>query len=105
MKKNIITLALGASVLLLAGCGVKDLTTSTPMQKQAEKSATKKATDAVEVKTPAPTGKVDDAVDAIIDGADSEKTQATSDENDVKTMVDDSADSNNLSNTYDQTNL
>jgi len=41
-------------------------------------------------------------VDAIIGGADSEKTQATSDEADVKALTDDSAESNNLSNTYEQ---
>ncbi|MFA5961238.1 MAG: hypothetical protein WC848_00975 [Parcubacteria group bacterium] len=109
MKKNIITLALGASVFLLAGCGAKDVTTNPPMQKQAEKPAenpaVKKTMDTAEIKTPAPTGEVDNTVDAIISGADNEKLQATSDEADVKALTDDSAESNNLSNTYDQTNL
>jgi hypothetical protein len=89
---------LTVGIIFLAGCGVKDVTTNAPMQKQGEKSATK----AEEVKTPVPNGKVDTTVDAIIGGADSEKMQATSDEADVKALTDDSAESNNLNNTYEQ---
>jgi hypothetical protein len=56
-------------------------------------------------KLPEPTGKVDDTVDAIINGADSEKTQAISDESDAKSAVDDGSDTTNLNNTYDQNAL
>lgn len=98
MKKNITMLVLGLGVLLLAGCGAKDMTTEVPMQKQAEKQETKASAE----KLPTPTGEVDDAIDAIIDGADSEKVQAISDEEDVKALTDDSVDSNNLSKTYEQ---
>jgi uncharacterized lipoprotein YajG len=98
MKKNIVTLVLGASIILLAGCGAKDTVTKVPMQKQAEKQETKVS----EEKVPTPTGKADDTIDAIVDGADSERAQAISDETDVKALTDDSVDSNNLSKTYEQ---
>ena len=56
MKKNIVTLVLGASIILLAGCGAKDTVTKVPMQKQAEKQETKVS----EEKVPTPTGKADE---------------------------------------------
>jgi|GEM_PF-3454524 len=101
--KKILSLGLlTMGVLFLAGCGAKNNPESAPMQKTTQTSAEKAAAEAAASKVPVPTGKVDSTVDAIIGGADSEKTQATSDEADVKALTDDSAESNNLSNTYEQ---
>ena len=89
-------------ILFLAGCGARNNPESTPMQKTNQTPAEKAAAEAATVKVPAPTGKVDATVDAIISGAEGEKAQVTSDDADVKALIDDSADSNNLSQTYEQ---
>lgn len=85
-------------VIFLAGCGIKNNPSNESMQKQTDKSAK----EAVKIEVPAPTGKVDTTIDAIISGADSEKMQTVSDESDVRALLDDSADANNLSKTYEQ---
>jgi len=103
--KNFLALGLlTTGVLFLAGCGAKNTPKSVPMQKTTQAPAEKAATNASAeaVATPAPTGKVDATVDAIISGAEGEKAQATSDSDSVKAMTDDSANSNNLSQTYEQ---
>lgn len=108
MKKIITSTVFLLAVFMLAGCGTNDTTkTSAPMQKQDNKPTEKPAvnTQAIETPVSAPTGKVDDAIDAIISGADNEKTQATSDADDAKSAVDSSEESNNLNNSYDQNNL
>lgn len=56
-------------------------------------------------KLPEPTGQVDDAVDAIISGADNEKSQAVSDDSDAKSAIDNGDDTTNLNNVYDQNAL
>jgi hypothetical protein len=121
MKKNLIGFVLGATVLLLAGCGsgngtttssgVKNETSSTnttQLQKTNNTDAANIPATPVEVDPatlPKATGNPDSAVNAIIDGADKEKAQATSDSADATSAVDSSADTNNLNNTYDQNNL
>jgi hypothetical protein len=101
--KNFLSLGLlMAGMIFLAGCGAKNTPVNAPMQKTTQTPAEKAAANTEAIKTPAPTGKVDATVDAIISGAEGEKTQVTSDEADVKAMTDDSADSNNLSQTYEQ---
>ncbi len=104
IKKVVSLGALVAGMIFLAGCGTKSASVNTPMQKVTQAPAEKPVTgtSAETVQTPAPTGKVDATVDAIISGADSEKAQATSDTDSVKAITDDSADSNNLSQTYEQ---
>jgi hypothetical protein len=107
MKKIITSTVFLLAVFLLAGCGAKDTTkTSTaPMQKQDNKPAEKPIANTQAIETPAPSGKVDDTIDAIINSADSEKAQAISDADDAKSAVDSSEESNNLNNSYDQNNL
>lgn len=115
MKKIITGLFLATATLVLSGCGAKDTTTTAiPMQKEAQNNPTTQTINTTVMPTdgtgdlpapPAPTGKADDTVNAIIDGANNEKTQATSDEADAKAAVDSSTDTNNLTNTYDQNNL
>lgn len=103
-KKIIAGIFLGAGVLLLSACGSK---TKTPNGEKTtgQKTQTPK-TETVETaapeKLPAATGKVDDSVDAIISGADSEQAQVLGDESEAASAVDDGQESNNLSNIYDQ---
>jgi uncharacterized lipoprotein YajG len=98
IKKFLSLSFLAMGVIFLAGCGAKNTPANAPMQKTTQSQEARNEV----VSTPAPTGKVDATVDAIIGGADSEKMQATSDEADAKAAVDDSTSTNNLSKTYEQ---
>ena len=100
MKKTFLGVALVAGFLLLAGCGTK----SPAPQNSSQPSAAEEPMVPAE-KMPEATGSVDGTVDAIISGADSEMNQALSDESEAQSVVDDSQDLNNLTNTYDQNEL
>ena len=100
MTKRKISLALVffGAIFVLAGCGSKKTVPGGPQGVKNQESSQ-------EEKLPAATGNVDDAVNAVIDGAGSEKAQNLSDESDAKSVVDDSQEINNLTNTYDQNAL
>lgn len=107
-KKIIAGLALGTFALILAGCGNKAAPDQDSSQNQfgAEQAKTEQAIKDNSVqKMPEATGKVDDTVDAIIDGATSEEAQATSTDADAQSAVGDGEGTNNLNSTYDQNAL
>lgn len=87
MKKKILTvLTLGAAVISLAGCGNKTAPNDNgPENKGADQSAQQRERERASL--PTPTGKVDDTVNSIVDGADKEGAQATSDDNDAKSAT------------------
>ncbi len=104
MKKVITGIAFGVTVLVLAGCGNKAVTTQKPSQ-NGQTESEQSVKNSVVQKMPAATGKVDDTVSAIIDGANSEGVAATSTDADANAAVGDSQDINNLNSTYDQNAL
>lgn len=89
MKKKILTgLALGAALLVLAGCGGKTgVSNNAPSPSPDQSSQISSATQSANL--PQPTGKVDNTVDAIIGGANEEGAEATSDEADAKGLTSD----------------
>lgn len=110
MKKIALGIVLGVGLLVIAGCGSKNADTPANTQKtkvdQKAKKQMNNAGDSQASETlPPATGKVDDTVDAIIDGADKESAQATSTDSDAKSAVDDGSDTTNLNNVYDQNAL
>lgn len=94
------------AAVLLAGCGNKNAspqkTTST---ESGQMKNNQNIQDTSSQKMPEATGKVDDTVNAIIDGANSESAQAESTDSDATAAVGDGTDTNNLNNTYDQNAL
>jgi heat shock protein HslJ len=81
------------AVVFLSGCGQKKDTSVVPSQTNPaanQSSSTSSEQNGSEVSSetpPAPTGKVDDTVNAIIDGANKESAQVTSDDNDAKSAA------------------
>ena len=106
MRKIITGIVFGVAALALAGCGNKNVSTSvTPSQSKTSSTQDAMSSDSVVQKMPPATGKVDDTVNAIIDGANSEGTQAISTDADAAAAVGDGTDTNNLNSTYDQNAL
>ncbi|MFA7319039.1 MAG: hypothetical protein WC022_00345 [Parcubacteria group bacterium] len=104
VKKVITGVALGAVVLILTGCGNKTVTTQESSQSGQAKNG-QAAENSAEPKMPAATGRVDDTVNAVIDGATNESTAAASTDADASGAVGDDEDTNNLNSTYDQNAL
>ena len=106
MKKNLASFTLVAIIALLAGCGATSNDEKVvPMQKNVTTQAKQEIEKNETKNLPPATGDIDDAVDAITSGADSEKEQAISDEADAKAAIDNSEEINNLNNAYDENNL
>ncbi len=104
IKKVISLSVLVLGVVFLAGCGNGQTGTNTNVPNGIESSADTVKDNATPVAPtsadtsnlstpPTPTGKVDDTVNAIVDGAKNESTQVTSDENDAKAATDNSTNS------------
>jgi predicted small secreted protein len=103
MKKILFSGSLGLAMLVLSGCGGnKTQPSGQDAQSPTEKTQSSAVSAEEQVNLPAPTGKVDDTVNSIIEGANSEKAQAASDSEDAKSSVSDGQDTTNLSNSYDQ---
>jgi hypothetical protein len=112
IKKIAAGVFLGAGLLVLAGCGANPspnngANTNSPSASTQNKPTNQPVADQGNVpqNLPPATGNISDTVNAIQMGADSEKTQATSDANDAKSAVDNGTDTNNLNNIYDQNSL
>jgi hypothetical protein len=105
IKKIMSLSVLVFSMVLLAGCGggnnQSSINTNIPKTAVPNANTVKNNVDAntPSVATPdtanlpAPTGKVDDTVNAIVDGAGKENAQVSSDEGDAKAAVDNSTNS------------
>lgn len=104
MKKVILGVVLGAVVLILTGCGNKTVTTQESFQSGQTKNE-QAAENSAAQKMPVATGKVDDTVKSIVDGASSEGAAAASTDADASSAVGDDEDTNNLNSTYDQNAL
>lgn len=108
IKFGLLFSSLAIGTMLLAGCGNNQATTmapapqavapdtsnsaSTPVNSTAADNSVSTATpDANLPSPPAPTGKVDDTVNAIEQGAGAESTQATSDTTDAQAATDNSS--------------
>jgi hypothetical protein len=91
--KKIGTLAgIAMAVVFLSGCG-QNKTSITPAQnnpatsQQSSQNSDESGSEVTSENIPTPTGKVDDTVNAIIDGANKESAQVTSDDNDAKSAA------------------
>jgi len=91
----VVVLFFGAMAFVLKSKSPQSSQVSTaplPSTQQADNTATQPDVSVVPDNSndapPAPTGKVDDTVNAIVDGANKEGTAATSDENAAKTATD-----------------
>lgn len=82
-KKILSTLFLGAAVLFLSGCWSKDAT----QEKNGAKNNADISSSQNISNLPEPTGKADDTFNSIIDGANQESSQITSDENDARSAI------------------
>jgi hypothetical protein len=91
-KKLIIISVFSLALVALSGCGNKNTAPSgTSVNSQIPATGDNKSADSgssVQAENlPVPTGKVDDTVDAIISGANSEGDQALSDDNEAKSAT------------------
>jgi hypothetical protein len=101
MRKILLMSVLGIALVVLSGCGSKKdfPETGTTLPLPGEPESLMEADLSVEL--PEATGNVDDAVDAIISGSESEAAQIMSDEEEVSSILDDTEETNNLINAYD----
>lgn len=91
---------LALALVVVSGCGnQKAVPKSNPVGQEKSGEVVESS---VSENLPVATGEVDDTVNAIVSGAEDESAQAVSDTNDAKAAVSDDAETNNLSNLYDQ---
>lgn len=111
MKKISLSLVVFASGMFFSGCWNGKASTSQNIQmvpsapKATEENESTGLAEDAKAALPAPTGKVDDTVDAIIGQANGEALKVQSDEIDAKSSVDASEELNNLNQSYDQNEL
>lgn len=106
MKKFLAVFGLGAAVVILSGCGIKNV----PVQNQTSSvnvntSESQKEATSQEEKLPVPSGKVDDIVNAMTDETNKEKANLSDEETAASEAANDTDDLNNLSNSYDENEL
>jgi ABC-type oligopeptide transport system substrate-binding subunit len=91
-KKVLTGAVLGLALLILTGCGNNPASTpsnATPQTPEVNSPTTPPSATNDSASLPVPTGKVDDTVNAIVDGANEEGMQVTSDENDARSITTD----------------
>lgn len=86
-----------AAVSILSGCGQKTSKDTTP---PAKPTANFTSTD--EEKLPEPTGKTEDAVNAALEGIEAENKQISTEENEALTSIDDSQETDDFGQAYDE---
>jgi len=92
IKKTGTLAGIALAVAFLSGCE-QNKTPISPAQnnpaasQESSQNSKELGSEVTSKSLPAPTGKVDDTVNAIIDGANKESTQVTSDDNDAKSAT------------------
>ena len=97
-NKIILPVVILGVAFVFSGCGQKDVTTDMKTSKNV--SAPEKME--VEENLPEPTGDVDAAVSAALEGVAAEEAQISEEEKDATSSVDDSEELNNFYESYDE---
>jgi hypothetical protein len=93
IKKIGILAGIVLAVVFLSGCGQKNDKNVIPLQsnpavdQNSSLNNKEKGSEVLSETPPVPTGKVDDTINAIVDGANKESAQVVSDDNDAKSAA------------------